>query len=90
MRNAGSDTTILGIYFAFLAEGMIVVSPGRAPSQFGAVGMSSKEGTGKFDPEDKLGVLKDELGIRSAHALARRVVEISRMLKAGREALKET
>jgi hypothetical protein len=51
--------------------------------------LSSEEGTGKFDPRDKLGVLKDEFGIRSAHALAKRLVEVTRILKAGREALKE-
>lgn len=81
---------MLSVAAAFLALQMVVVAPGEGGCQFGAVGMSSEGGTGKFDPEDKLGVLKDELGIRSAHTLARRVVEVTRTLKAGREALKET
>jgi len=89
-RNSGPETALLSVISAFLGWGMVVVSPGEGGCQFGAVGLSSEEGTGKFDPEDKLGVLKDKLGIRSAHALARRAVEITRTMKAGIEVLKET
>ena len=89
-RNSGPETALLSVISAFLGWGMIVVTPGEGGCQFGAVGLSSEEGTGKFDPEDKLGVLKDKLGIRSAHALARRMVEITCTVKAGSEVLKET
>lgn len=88
-RNFGAETALLSIISAFMAANMIVVGSKEGVCQFGAVGLSSEHGTGKFDPEDKLGVLKDEKGIKSAHILARRVVEVSRMLKAGKEALKE-
>jgi len=89
-RNAGLETTLLSVISSFLAWGMVVVTPGEGGCQFGAAGLSSDQGTGKFDPKDKLGVLKDSLGLRSAHNLARRTVEITRTLKAGREVLKET
>lgn len=89
-RNMGPETTLLSIISIFLATNMVVVTPGDGFCHFGAVGMSSEGGTGKFDPKDKLGVLKDEIGIRSAQLLGRRAVEVIRVLKAGREALKET
>lgn len=89
-RNMGPETALLSVISTFLGWDMVVVTPGEGFCQFGAVGLSSEEGTGKFDPEDKLGVLKDRLGIRSAHTLAKRLVEVTRILKAGREALKET
>lgn len=90
LRNTGLETTLLSVISSFLAWGMVVVTPGEGGCQFGAAGLSSDQGTGKFDPKDRLGVLKDDLGLKSAHALARRTVEITRALKAGREVLKET
>lgn len=89
-RNMGPETTLLSIISILLATNMIVVTPGEGFCNFGAVGMSSEGGTGKFDPKEKLGVLKDEIGIRSAHLLGERTIEVVRMLKAGREALKGT
>lgn len=88
-RNFGAETALLSVVSAFMAANMIVVGSGEGVCQFGAVGLSSENGTGKFDPEDRLGVLKDERGIKSAHTLARRVVEVTRTLKAGKEALKQ-
>ncbi len=85
-RNTGPETALLSVVSTFLGWGMVVVTPGEGFCQFGAVGLSSDEGAGKFDPRDKLGVLKDESGIKSAHALAKRLVEVTRILKAGREA----
>jgi len=89
-RNTGPETTLLSIISIFLAMRMIVVTPGEGFCQFGAVGLSSEGGTGKFDPKDRLGVLKDKLGIRSAQLLGERTVEVVRMIKAAREALGET
>ena len=88
-RNFGAETALLSVISAFMATNMIVVSSGEGVCQYGAVGLSSENGTGKFDPEDKLGGLKDERGVKSAHVLARRVVEVTRTLKAGKEALKK-
>ncbi len=87
MRNAGPETTLLSVITPFLMWGMVVVSPGEGFCQFGAVGLSSDGGTGRFDARERLGVLKDEVGMKSAHTLARRMVEMTLILKAGREAL---
>lgn len=86
-RNFGAETALLSIISAFMAANMVVVGSGEGVCQFGAVGLTSEHGTGKFDPTDKLGVLKDERGIKSAHAQARRIVEVARIVKAGKEAL---
>lgn len=89
-RNLGPETTLLSVISGLIGAGMIVVSPEERVCQFGAVGLTSEEGTGKFDPKDKLGVLKDEIGIRSAQVLGKRAVEVSMMLKAGKEALRNS
>jgi multimeric flavodoxin WrbA len=90
LRNAGPETALLSVVSAFLMWGMVVVSPGEGGCQFGAVGLSSSGGTGKFDPKDRLGVLKDDVGMESARALGRRVVQMTRTLKAGRQSLGES
>ncbi len=87
LRNAGPETALLSVISAFLMWGMVVVSPGEGGCQFGAVGLSSSGGTGKFDPKDRLGVLKDDIGMESARSLGRRTVQMTRVLRAGRHAL---
>jgi len=87
-RNMGPETTLLSIVSGFMGTGVLMVTPVEGVSQFGAVGMTSDNGTGKFDPKDRLGVLKDEIGIRSARDLGRRAVEVARIVRAGQEALK--
>lgn len=85
-RNAGAETALLSVVSAYLMWGMLVASPGEGGCQFGAVGLSSDGGSGRFVPEEKLGVLKDKLGMASARALAKRTVELTRLMKAGQEA----
>jgi multimeric flavodoxin WrbA len=85
-RNAGTETALLSVASAYLMWGMVVASPGEGGCQFGAVGLSSDGGSGRFIPEEKLGVLKDKLGMASARALAKRTVELTRLVKAGQEA----
>jgi multimeric flavodoxin WrbA len=79
-RNSGVETALLTILYAYFVLGMIPVGP---DSQWGASGLSSEGGTGKFVPGDKLGVLKDEYGLQAAQMLAGRVVKIAKLLKAG-------
>jgi multimeric flavodoxin WrbA len=86
MRNAGPETALLSVATAYLMWGMVLASPGEGGSEFGAVGVSSDGGSGRFAPEEKLGVLKDKLGMASARALAKRTVELARIMKAGQEA----
>ena len=89
LRNTGIETTLLSIHSAFLAFAMIPVGPPHGlGSPYGAVGLSSEGGTGKFNPEEKLGVLKDEYGLAGARRLAKRIVQVARLLKAGEQALK--
>ena len=84
-RHGGVETTLLSLNFAFSSLGMLTAHERGA--SLGAGGVSSLSGTGKFTPDDRLMVLKDEYGLRSARRLARRMVELIRMVKLGREAL---
>lgn len=86
MRNAGAETALLSVATAYLMWGMVLASPGEGGSEFGAVGVSSDGGSGRFVPEEKLGVLKDKPGMSSARALAKRTVELAQIMKAGQEA----
>jgi len=88
LRNYGMETTLLSIISALMMMGMIPVSPPHGlGSPLGAVGLASEDGTGKFNPADKLGVLKDEFGLKGAQALGKRVAEITKLIKAGEAAL---
>ena len=86
MRNAGPETALLSVATAYLMWGMVLASPGEGGCEFGAVGISSDGGSGRFVAEEKQGVLKDKLGMASARALAKRTVELARIMKAGQEA----
>lgn len=90
MRNAGVETALLSVVTAYLMWGMVLASPGEGGCEFGAVGVSSDGGSGRFVPEEKLGVLKDKLGMASARALAKRTVELARIMKAGQEEQRKT
>lgn len=87
MRNAGPETALLSVVSAYLMWGMVVASPGEGGCQYGAVGLSSEGGSGKFDPEERIGVLKDKIGMDSARLLGKRSVELARIMRAGQEAL---
>lgn len=87
MRNAGPETALLSVVSAYLMWGMIVASPGEGGCQYGAVGLSSEGGSGKFDPEERTGVTKDKIGMESARLLGRRSVELARLIREGRNAL---
>ena len=88
-RNAGLETTLLSVISSLLMWGIVVIIPGEGSCEFGVAALSSEHGTGRFDKSDKLAVLKDEMGVKSARAQAERAVTMARTLKAGREALKE-
>lgn len=86
LRNLGAETALQSLAFAFLGSEMILVGPPHGlNSLFGVVGLSSEGGEGKFDPKDKLGVLKDKYGMESARRLGRRTVQVATLLKAGEE-----
>ncbi len=78
-RAGGEETTLLSINYAFWRLGMLTAQ--------GAAGVSTLDGTGKFDSGEKLMVLKDEYGLKAARRLARRMVETMTIIKLGKEAL---
>ncbi len=86
MRHAGPETTLLSVVTAYLMWGMVVASPGEGGCEFGAAGVSSDGGSGRFAPEERLGILRDKLALSSARALAKRTVELARIMRVAREA----
>ena len=82
-RNSGIETTLISIHWAFLTFQMVIAVPGRM-STFGGAGLSSLSGTGEFDPKDKHQVLKDEYGLKTAVATAKSMVQLARIIKAGK------
>ncbi|MBM4451555.1 MAG: flavodoxin family protein [Chloroflexi bacterium] len=87
-RNSGLETTLLSLVSAMFILGMVPVIPLESPgSPFGAAGVSSEGGTGRFNRDDKLLVLKDEYGLAGARGLGKRLVEVTRLLKAGGDVL---
>lgn len=85
-RNSGIETTLSSLHWAFLTWQMIIASPGSM-STFGGAAHSSLEGTGKFDPKDKHQVLKDEHGLETARATTANLVELAKIIKAGKKEL---
>ena len=84
-RHGGVETTLLSLNLTFSSLGMITAH--ERGTALGAGAVSSLNGTGKSLPDDRLTVLKDEHGLRSARRLARRMVELIRISKLGKEAL---
>ena len=89
VRNCGAEIALLTLDMGALTCDMLPVGLGLEGGQLGAVGVTSFGGTGKFDPKDKHLVLKDEFGMDCARAMGKRVVEVTRLIKAGQEALNE-
>lgn len=84
-RMAGLEMALLTINQFFFAVNMIVSTP-----EFGLQGgsaFSSLEGMGRREGDDRLLVLRDELGVASAASTVSRAVELARIVKAGRRAL---
>jgi multimeric flavodoxin WrbA len=82
-RHAGLETALQSIVVGFLTYQMIPV--GGAGCPWGAPAIATRGGTGRFEREQRHGVLEDELGLRAAEALARRVVAVARRIKGGGE-----
>jgi multimeric flavodoxin WrbA len=84
-RNSGIETTLTSMHWAFLTYRMIIAVPGSL-STFGGAGLTSLSGTGAFDVNDKHQVLKDEYGLNTARATAISMVELAKIIKAGKRA----
>ena len=86
-RNSGAETTLLSMVHAMMHCGMLPVTVALYGT-YGVTAVSSIHGTGAFDLDDKLGVLKDEFGLRTARALGKNVAQVCKTMKLGKEALK--
>jgi multimeric flavodoxin WrbA len=81
-RNLGVETTLLSLITSLLMMEMIPVGPLHGTSStLGIAGLASEGGSGKFKPSDKHGILHDELALKGAQSLGKRIVEITRLLK---------
>jgi multimeric flavodoxin WrbA len=83
-RNSGLETTLNSIHWAFMTFNMVIAVP-RSLSTYGGVGFSSLSGEGGFDPQDKHQILQDEYGLRTARATAESLLELTRIIKKGKE-----
>lgn len=84
-RMAGLEMALITVNQFFYAVNMVIAS-----SEMGLQGgsaFSSLEGVGKRDGDDRLLVLRDELGMASAAATVARAVELARIIKAGTASL---
>ena len=82
-RHGGVETTHLSHILAFMTYEMIPVSVHKGISPLGASAVSSKNGSGVFDPSVRLGIEHDEDGSLSAKALMERAVGLARIIKKG-------
>jgi len=87
-RNAGVETALMSITEAFLM--LDIVPCGAHMSPFGAATVSSIHGTGEFDSQDKLQVLKDEWGLNTTRMVVKRALTLGRIMKAGKTSLNST
>jgi multimeric flavodoxin WrbA len=78
-RNGGQEFTLLTIHYFFLVHNMILVGTGPEPTPGCYLG-----GCGTTFPQKgpvKGAVLKDELGVKSARMVGRRVAEVLALMK---------
>lgn len=82
-KHGGIETTLFTLNLACSSLGMITIHGPGSPLGAGAV--SSLNGTGKFTSDDKLIILKDKHGLKSAQRLAKRMVELIKITRAGKD-----
>lgn len=85
-RNTGIETTLNSIHWAFMTFQMVIATTGTLAT-FGGGGVSSLSGTGEFDPKDKKQVLKDEYGLKTARGMAKSMLELAQIIKAGKKSV---
>ncbi|MBW1781767.1 MAG: flavodoxin family protein [Deltaproteobacteria bacterium] len=84
-RGGGLETTLSSMDLFFLCQRMIIATSGLY--QLGAGAYSSVAGTGQFAREPRHMVLEDDYGTLSARMLLDRVIELTRIVKAGQSVL---
>lgn len=88
-RNSGIETTLSSIHWAFLTYQIIIAAPGPI-STWGGSGLSSRfsfagESDVKGDARDKHQVLHDTYGLKTVRETAKSLVDLTRIIKAGKE-----
>lgn len=86
-RNAGVDLALVTVNNAFQVLTMVIATPDEGI--LGAGGCSSLEGSGRVRKGLEKHISEDELGLAQARSVARRVVELARIIEAGEKALVE-
>jgi multimeric flavodoxin WrbA len=87
LRSGGIESALLSIYEGYLCDEMIPVSVHHSGAFYGAHAFSSIGGTSKFDPKDQLQVLQDEWGLKGGKDIVKRMVEVARIVKLGKQTL---
>jgi multimeric flavodoxin WrbA len=81
LRQGGIETTHLSHLLAFLALEMIPACVHQGVSPLGASAFASREGSGTFDPQVKLGIEQDETGRLSARLTMKRALELAFLIQ---------
>jgi len=79
-RNGGQESTLQALLHFFLIHDMLVVGAGPDPSPGCYLGAAGFSGPGE-GADAKSGVADDEVGLRGARILGRRVVEAAALIK---------
>jgi hypothetical protein len=85
-RHAGLETALQSIVVGLLTYQMIPIGSPHCP--WGAPGVASLGGTGRFDKSQRHGVLADEVALQAADGMVTRLVSVVRRME-GNEAAAE-
>ncbi len=80
-RHGGFETTHLSHMFMFYNLDMLPVGCHHSISPLGASALSSHNGHGQFQKDIRVGVMDDEVGLKSGEMLVKRAVEIAGLMK---------
>lgn len=84
-RGGGIETTLASLNLMFYVHQMVIATSGMV--QLGAGIFTSREGKGGFEKEPRHQSLEDEYGMASAAMLVERMIELARILNAGKTVL---
>ncbi len=82
-RHSGVETALQSLHLAFLTFQMLIAVPGSLCT-FGGGGLASAGGGGEFDKDIRHGVAEDIIGLKTARATGRALVELCRLIEKGR------
>jgi multimeric flavodoxin WrbA len=80
LRHGGMETTHLSHLLAFLTLEMIPATIHAGISPLGASAVTSRHGSGRFNPAVRAGALEDLPGVDSAKALLGRALELADLI----------